>query len=347
MSTDADDLERLIDDILADEYPIQVGLERAASDTEPDFPNKLIAAGLLEAAVPEGVGGLGLPSTGIASLMLAAGRGRMPAAVRDAILVVGPVLATGVAEGSIDPDLWEGVRRGSTIGSGRAGAHHDGTVHVLRDTSVLAVVTPAGVRVVCLPNPSVRLQRISGLDLGQGLHSLEWSADSTVVFDADRSSRILSIWQLGLLAETVGCAEEALAMASKYARERVQFGRPIAAFQAIAHLLANMKVDVETSRSAVAMLAASLDASDLEASEELALSFSYSVPKAAREVCEGAIQVHGGVGFTWELGLHLYYRRVLSTQALLGGADATAAAVGEAYTAKHGWARQEFAGKAD
>jgi alkylation response protein AidB-like acyl-CoA dehydrogenase len=68
----------------------------------------------------------------------------------------------------------------------------------------------------------------------------------------------------------------------------------------------------------------------------LLLALAHSVPAAARSVCEDAIQVHGGAGFTWELGLHLYYRRVLTIQQELGGASGSARRAGRQYLASMG-----------
>lgn len=328
-----DELERLVDGLLGDKFPIGKVLERVAADRDPELQVEVVRAGLLELAVPGAAGGPSLPASGVATVMLAAGRGRMPAALRDAILVLSPVLAIGAAEGSVEPTVWEDVRTGRKIGAGRAGALEGGPVHLLRGASVLAVVSPGTSYVLSIEDPAIRLDRIVGLDLGQGLHSLSLSVSYAPILSAEASAGIYRMWLLGVLAEAAGCAERALEMARGYALERKQFGRPIARFQAIAHLLANMKADVETCRSAIAMLAGAIEAGDDVLADDLGLAFSYSIPRAAREVCEGAIQVHGGVGFTWELGLHLYYRRALSTQALLGGAYAAAVAVGHKYMA--------------
>jgi alkylation response protein AidB-like acyl-CoA dehydrogenase len=91
-------------------------------------------------------------------------------------------------------------------------------------------------------------------------------------------------------------------------------------------MLAEMKMRVELCRSSISLLAAEEAAGG--DTEDLGTALAYAVPQLARECVELAVQVHGGTGFTWEYGLHLYYRRVLQTQAGFGGAAAAAAAAG-------------------
>jgi alkylation response protein AidB-like acyl-CoA dehydrogenase len=108
-------------------------------------------------------------------------------------------------------------------------------------------------------------------------------------------------------------------MAVAYAKERKQFGRPIGSFQAIKHVCADMLTKVEAARS-VAYYAGLCAAED---SPELA-----EVASAAKAFCSEAffycaaenIQIHGGVGFTWEFGPHLYFKRAKSAETLFGGA---------------------------
>jgi alkylation response protein AidB-like acyl-CoA dehydrogenase len=143
----------------------------------------------------------------------------------------------------------------------------------------------------------------------------------------DDAAELLLDWEVAVHAEMLGCGEHLLRTTVAYAGERRQFGQRISSFQAIAHRLAEMAVNVEAVRSALARLV-SVGEADRAGAEALAASLRYWVPWAIRGVCEGAIQVHGGVGFTWEAGLHLHYRRVLQLQAALGGAVASARAVG-------------------
>jgi alkylation response protein AidB-like acyl-CoA dehydrogenase len=124
---------------------------------------------------------------------------------------------------------------------------------------------------------------------------------------------------IALAAEQVGGAQRCLDLAVRYAKERVQFGRPIGSFQAIKHKCADMMVQVESARSA-AYYAACVAA---EGNEELA-----PVAALAQAYCSDAyfrcaadsLQIHGGVGFTWEYDVQVYFKRAKSSETFLGDA---------------------------
>jgi alkylation response protein AidB-like acyl-CoA dehydrogenase len=120
--------------------------------------------------------------------------------------------------------------------------------------------------------------------------------------------------------ELVGVAQATLDMAVAHARQREQFGRPIGAYQAISHRCADMFVAVESARSHAYFAAWAIDAQDPGA--DLAASQAKASASHAAVVCaEGCIQVHGGIGFTWEHDAHLYLKRARSGAALLGTAS--------------------------
>jgi alkylation response protein AidB-like acyl-CoA dehydrogenase len=122
----------------------------------------------------------------------------------------------------------------------------------------------------------------------------------------------------GLLsAECVGGAAQVLDMSVAYARERVQFGRPIGSFQAVKHKCADMLVDVEMSRSATyfAAWAASEDDAELPLASSIAKAYCGD---AYTRVASNGIHVHGGIGFTWEHDMHLYFKRAKSNEVFLG-----------------------------
>ena len=120
-------------------------------------------------------------------------------------------------------------------------------------------------------------------------------------------------------ADLVGIMQGALDLTVDYAKERKQYGSPIGSFQAVAHLLADATVHLEGARTALLHAAWAVDA--LEPSDALAATASAKAyaSRAAREVCETAIQVHGGIGNTWECLAHVYLRRALLASDILGG----------------------------
>jgi alkylation response protein AidB-like acyl-CoA dehydrogenase len=121
-------------------------------------------------------------------------------------------------------------------------------------------------------------------------------------------------------AEMLGAARRCLELSVEYAKVREQFGQPIGTFQAIKHALADMLLEVENCHAATyyAAWALATDAPDADMAASVAKSY---VSEAARKVCGQAIQVHGGIGFTWEYDLHLPFKRAKHLEALYGDAD--------------------------
>ena len=121
-------------------------------------------------------------------------------------------------------------------------------------------------------------------------------------------------------AAMLGAARRCLDMAVGYAKVREQFGQPIGSFQAIRHKCAEMLLEVENSHAATYYAAWALDAEaeDHEIAASVAKAY---VSDAARKVCTEAIQVHGGIGFTWEYDLHLYFKHAKALEALYGGVE--------------------------
>jgi alkylation response protein AidB-like acyl-CoA dehydrogenase len=130
-------------------------------------------------------------------------------------------------------------------------------------------------------------------------------------------SRALQRGTAMLCAESVGGAHKVLDMSVSYAKERVQFGRPIGSFQAVKHKCADMLVDVEMSRSAMyyAAWAASDEPQELQLASSVAKAYCGD---AYTRVAANGIQVHGGIGFTWEHDMHLYFKRAKANEMLLG-----------------------------
>lgn len=132
-----------------------------------------------------------------------------------------------------------------------------------------------------------------------------------------------------LCAESVGACDRALVMATEYAKARVQFDRPIATFQAIRHKIVDMLHQLELARVATHYAAWASDDSDDDAVREAAAASAKGfVGEAAAMITGENIQVHGGVGFTWDVDAHLLFRRVKANDVLFG---------------RQGWQRQRLA----
>ncbi len=172
-----------------------------------------------------------------------------------------------------------------------------------------------GVRITALPTmDQTRRQaevRLEGVRVG-ATSLLGGSMDAWRAVE-----KILQLAAIGLSAEQVGGADRCLEMTVQYAKERVQFGRQIGSFQAIKHKCADMLLKVESARSAsyYAGWAASVDDPELPLLASLAKSYC---SEAYFHCAAESIQIHGGVGFTWEYDVHLHFKRARSAELLLG-----------------------------
>jgi alkylation response protein AidB-like acyl-CoA dehydrogenase len=122
-----------------------------------------------------------------------------------------------------------------------------------------------------------------------------------------------------LAAETVGVAQKAMQMAVEYARERKQFGRPIGSYQAVSHRCAQMLLEVEGARSGAyyASWCADAEPESLPTASSMAKAYASD---AGWRVCTSSLQVHGGIGFTWEHDLHFFLKRAKANALLYGSA---------------------------
>ena len=203
-----------------------------------------------------------------------------------------------------------------------------GTKAYVVDAATAGVVlvsarTPDGIGLFAVdPDAAgVSVRPVPGLDLTRRLATVELagararrlSGDDDAVAGLDRAR---SASMIALTAEQVGGATACLDMAVGYARQRYQFGRPIGQFQSIKHLCADMLVDLESAGALAHDLARAADAGEdmaLPAAMAKALCSDVYFSVAAR-----TIQIHGGIGFTWEHDAHLYYRRAKSAQLMFG-----------------------------
>ena len=133
----------------------------------------------------------------------------------------------------------------------------------------------------------------------------------------DVLSRVLDLAAVALAAEQVGGAQECLEMAVQYAKDRVQFGRPIGSFQAIKHKCADMLLEVESAKSAAYYAGWCAAELNDELPSVACLAKSYCSEAYFHTTAEN-IQIHGGIGFTWEHPAHLYFKRAKSSELLFG-----------------------------
>ena len=190
----------------------------------------------------------------------------------------------------------------------------------LADLVLVAARGDTGVGLYAVRGDAAGLTRTAMVTMDETRKMARLSFEGTPaarVGDWSTVRRTLELAAAALASEQVGGAQRCLEMAADYARERVQFGRPIGSFQAVKHKLANMLMEVEQARSAAYYAAreAAENGPDLSLAASMAKSYcSDAYVHAAAD----NIQVHGGIGFTWEHPAHLYFKRAKSSQLLLG-----------------------------
>jgi alkylation response protein AidB-like acyl-CoA dehydrogenase len=131
--------------------------------------------------------------------------------------------------------------------------------------------------------------------------------------------RALEWGEAALCAEMVGGAQHVLETSVDYAKTREQFGKPIGIYQAVSHKLADMLLEIESARSATYYAAWAVDADAPDRSLATSIAKAY-VSDAYRRAAGNGIQVHGGIGFTWEHDMHLYFKRAKASEVTLGDA---------------------------
>jgi alkylation response protein AidB-like acyl-CoA dehydrogenase len=189
---------------------------------------------------------------------------------------------------------------------------------------VVAARTSNGVSLFAVQGDASGLTRtpLPTMDQTRKQARLEFAATPASLIGTDGGaeaglSKTLDLAAIALAAEQVGGAQRVLDASVEYAKTRIQFGRPIGSFQAIKHKCADMLLEVESAKSAAyyAAWAAAEDSDELPV--VASLSKSYCSEAYFHSAAEN-IQIHGGIGFTWEHPAHLYFKRAKSSELLLG-----------------------------
>jgi alkylation response protein AidB-like acyl-CoA dehydrogenase len=163
-----------------------------------------------------------------------------------------------------------------------------------------------------------RPEREPAMDLTRPLAWLHLDErDHVILGGSEEATELLDRGATLHAAALLGAAQRVLELSTDYAKERVQFGKPIGSFQAVKHRCADMLVDVEGMRSTAYWAAWCLSVADTEASVAASTAKVWC-SDAARRVMASGLQVHGGIGFTWEHDLHLFLKRSQLDQLAFG-----------------------------
>jgi alkylation response protein AidB-like acyl-CoA dehydrogenase len=310
--------------------------------------------GWLGLSLPEGHGGSGLGMVESALLLEELGRAAYPgpywptALVATAIAEAGTeaqkkrwlaAIATGDARGALallDADLdWnpESIAtraEKTTTGWSVTGLKRYVAWGHVADVLLVPARTPEGVSLFLVDPAAAGLSSSPVMSMDPGTRLAHLTLERVPVRNDDvlgapgsatpRLGRLLRRAGAGAAAEMLGAARRCLDMAVGYAKVREQFGQPIGSFQAIRHKCAEMLLETENSHSAVYYAAWALDAGAEDAENAASIAKAYT-GDASRKVCGEAIQVHGGIGFTWEYDLHMYFKRAKALEAQYGDAE--------------------------
>jgi alkylation response protein AidB-like acyl-CoA dehydrogenase len=192
------------------------------------------------------------------------------------------------------------------------------------DVIIVAARTGAGLSLFKVDGAAAGLTRtpLATMDQTRKQAKLEFSGVPATLIGTDGGGeevlgRVLDLAVVALAAEQVGGAQKVLDMSVEYAKDRVQFGRPIGSFQAIKHKCADMLLEVESAKSAAYYAAWCAAELNDELPEVACLAKAYCSEAYFHSAAEN-IQIHGGIGFTWEHPAHLYFKRAKSSELLFG-----------------------------
>ncbi len=294
----------------------------------------MLEQGWTGVALPEAHGGLGLGTVDVAVLLEEVGRHAAPVPFASTVLGLDALAAAG-ADQRVDAVL-AGAERVCVAWSPRPDAvtaTPDGAAWALHGRPAPTLYAPsATLALVVAAAPDGPGLFAVELDAGPGVPA-EPAMDRTrelgwLRFDgtpaarlggADAVDAVVDRGATYTAAEMLGGAERVLAMAVDYAKDRVQFGRPIGSFQAVKHRCADMLVDVEGMRSSVYWAAWCIGADDADQSVAASTAKIWGADASKRVMASG-LQVHGGIGFTWEHDLHLFMKRAQLDQLTFGDA---------------------------
>jgi alkylation response protein AidB-like acyl-CoA dehydrogenase len=272
-------------------------------------------------------------------------------------------LVEGQLAASVGFPLRDGVLPGLRAVASAGGWALTGTVRAVLDGAtadlvVLTAIAPDGERLFALPAtaPGVTRRQLRTTDLGRPAAGLELTAAAAVLLPVrDVAGALAGVRRTAavlIAAEQCGVSARALETAVEHAKVRRQFGKPIGSFQAVKHLLADLYAAAERAR---ALVVAAVDLSRAFSGSAVDPGRASSGPavdiaveaalvgacEAANLITQGAVQVLGGIGFTWEHDAHLYFRRARANAALLGGTHRRKQALAELLLAGDGLAEPD------
>jgi len=301
--------------------------------------SKLTDQGYTGVIFPEAYGGVGLGKVELMLLMEEAGRALLPGPFFSTVVLAGSVL-DAVAPPAHKQKYLAPICRGearSTVAILESNASWNprdvqltatngkltGEKFFVSDAAVadfIIVVARNGIFAVHAKAPGLKISPMTAMDLTRKLYVVEFNNTPAEEIGATTNlARAFNVATAALAAELVGGMQRTLDITVEYAKTRKQFGKSIGTFQAVQHQCADMYLETESSRSAVYYAGWALEENSPDATIAVSIAKMYA-SDAARTVGNRGIQIHGGMGFTWENDVHLYYRRAKGSETAFGDA---------------------------
>jgi alkylation response protein AidB-like acyl-CoA dehydrogenase len=284
-----------------------------AKERAVDWPT-LVDAGWVGLEVPEEFGGAGATFSEVAVICEEMGR-----AASATSFLGSAVLTVGVLKALQPSDARDRLLTDVASGAVRLAVALDSPQFVpdAEGADALLMITDGG---VVLANPTVTSQPV--LDETRRLASVSEDPGTAdvLVFEADHDIALRGLLDRAAVAvacDSLGLCEAMLSATVSYAKVRNQFGRPIGSFQAVKHACADMFVSTAVTRELVAAAVGAIADAGPDAGVSAAMAKSYACT-AAVDVAGKAMQLHGGIGYTWESGIHVYLKRASLNRSLFG-----------------------------
>jgi alkylation response protein AidB-like acyl-CoA dehydrogenase len=285
-------------EFFSSEYPIAEVRRIMETPTAHDEKlwRKTAEQGWCGMTIPESHGGMGLDLVEVAAAMEEAGRALVP----------GPLLAhlTACAAIASSGQVPPGLATGEKIAT-----FADATKLFVMDAAVADYVVADGLLI-----KDFAARHLPAIDLTRRLYRIDFESGQAIQVELDRA---LAIGTVLLCAEITGAMQRILDLTVAYVKTRKQFGKPVGAYQLVQAMCADMLVATESARSATYFAAYALQEGLPEAMSAVSVAKSY-INEAARQAGNNGIQCHGGMGFTWENDIQLYYRRIKASESAFG-----------------------------
>jgi len=325
----------------AGECPMSEVRRLMETDTAYDVAlwSKLAEQGYTGIIFDEDHGGVGLGKVELILLMEEAGRALLPGPFFSTVVLAGSLLnsvATADQKKKYLAPICRGEARATVailenkaswdlndIQMAAVGGKLSGEKLFVSDVAVadwILVLARNGVFVVEKGSPGLTVSAMASMDLTRKLYTVAFhNTPAERLGDLAAAGSAIDIATTAIVAEMVGGMQRTLDLSVEYAKTRKQFGKVIGSFQAVQHQCADMYLETESSRSAAYYAAWALQENAADARAAVSIAKIYA-SDAGRTVGNRGIQIHGGMGFTWENDLHLYYRRAKASETAFGDA---------------------------